>query len=49
MKELAPIHAAQLMMKLALDSKFLKGFKSESELARHEIFKKIPLIPSGIA
>jgi hypothetical protein len=37
------------MMKLASDSKYLKKFNSERDLAKHEIFNKIPLIPSGIA
>ena len=43
-----PIHAAQLMMKIANGSQYLKDFKNDVELSKHEIFTKIPLKPTGI-
>jgi len=47
-KELMPLHAAQLMMKIANGSQYLKDFKNDVELSKHEIFTKIPLKPTGI-
>jgi hypothetical protein len=37
-----------LVMKIANQSKYLKGFKDEWELAKHEIFTKFPLKPTGM-